>query len=134
MSAGRTQAAILARRDRRTPRLQPNRVVQYSTAHGDCVDFMQIQPDTVEDPETSAWLEGFSARDKVVLALIKFFDSLLSLYVAGLLIYVIQLTWTQLGPGAGAEVTVRSPASVGLLNINLSASPHLSSHSDGGDK
>ena len=123
---------ILPRRDRRT-RLQPNRVVQYSTDHGDCVDFMQIQPDSQEEGQTSAWLAGFSWQDKVILVLIKMLDSLLSLYVAGLLIYVIQLAWGELGPGL--EVGVRQSVSGGLLNINRPASPHtVPSRSDGGDK
>ena len=112
MSARRTQALILPRRERRGVRLQPNRAVHYDPNNQDSVHFMQIQP---EPPGTESQSEttcrGFSSRDRVLLVVTVVVDSLLSLYVSALLITVIGLTWAELGPNSGAQVISLSSAS-----------------------
>lgn len=112
MSARRTQAVLLPRRERRERRLQPNRVVHYDTNNQDSVHFMQIQPEPpgTESQSETTW-RGFSSRDRVLLVVTVVVDSLLSLYVSALLITVIGLTWAELGPNSGAQVISLSSAS-----------------------
>ena len=104
MSARRTQALILPRRERRGPRLQPNRAVHYDPTNQDSVHFMQIQPEPpgTESQSERSW-RGFSSRDKCLLVLTIMLDTLLSLYVTALLLTVIGLTWAELGPRTGGQ-------------------------------
>ena len=127
MSARRTQAVLLPRRERprggRGGRLQPNRAVHYDTSNQDSVHFMQIQP----EPPGTGPQPGFSSREKVLVVVTVLLDSLLSLYVSALLLTVIGLTWPELGPGSNSQV-IRLTArpvlrtvcdyGVSLLNIN----------------
>ena len=87
---------------------------------------MQIQP---EPPDTGPQ-PGFSSREKVLVVVTILLDSLLSLYISALLLTVIGLTWPELGPGSGHQVTrltarpaLRTVCGYGvewesLLNIN----------------
>ena len=105
MSARRTQALILPRRERRGGRLQPNRAVHYDPTNQDSVHFMQIQPEApgAETQSERSW-RGLSSRDKCLLVLTKTVDGLLSLYVSSLLLALIGLTWAELGPPSDPQV------------------------------